>query len=81
MPFPVTERYDVTQEWPIPLSQYMGYVGTRSGSCKYVRDNPGADPLGEVYQELKEAFSVVDADPIVDCALPIFVILGANLRS
>ena len=79
LPYPVTERHDITQEWPIPLSHYMGYLGTWSGYCKYKEDNPGDDPLGQVYKELKEAFSARDTDPIVDCAFPIFVILAANL--
>ena len=79
LPYSVTERYDITQEWPIPLSHYMGYLGTWSGYCKCKNDNPGDDPLVEVHQDLKEAFTVADTDPIVDCTFPIFVILGANL--
>ena len=80
LPFAVTERYDMTQEWSIPLSHYVGYLGTYTAYQKYKEDNPGNDPLCKVYTDLKEAFSVVDTDPIVDCAFPVFCILGAKIR-
>ena len=80
LPYPVTERYDIIQEWPIPLSHYVGYLGTWSGYCKYREDNPDDDPLDAVHKELKDAFSAGDTDPIVDCAFPIFLSLGLNVH-
>ena len=80
LPYSVTERYDITQEWPIPLSHYVGYLGTWSGYCKYREDNPGDDLLDTVQKELKDAFSAGDTDPIVDCAFPVFLSLGLNVH-
>ena len=80
LPYPVTERHDILQEWPIPLSHYVSYLGTLATYQKYLKEYPGDAPLDELYQELKEAFSVTDTDPIVECAFPLFIILGAKMH-
>ena len=78
LPYSVTERHDITQEWPIPLSQFVAFLRTLSSYREYMKEYPGEDPLDDVHQELKGAFSAGDTDPIVDCTFPVFIILGAK---
>ena len=78
LPYSVTERHDITQKWPIPLSRVVAFLHTLATYRKYMKEYPGEDPLVEVHQELKDAFSAGDTDPIVDCTFPVFIILGAK---
>ena len=80
LPYSVTERHDITQNWPISVSQFVAFLRTLGSYRKYMKENPGEDPLDEVHQELKDAFSAGDTDPIVDCTFPVFIILGAKIK-
>ena len=79
LPYSVTERFDITQEWHVPLSHYMAFLRTLATYRKYMSDYPGDDPLDAVHKELKDAFSAGDTDPIVDCTFPVFIILGTAI--
>ena len=81
LPYSVTERRDITQDWPIPLSQFVAFLRTLASYRKFLKEFPGEDPVEDVHRELKDAFSVGDTDPIVDCTFPVFIILGANIAS
>ena len=78
LPYSVTERQDITQSKPIPLSQFVAFLRTLASYRKFMKEFPGEDPVEDVHRELRDAFSTRDADPIVDCTFPVFIILGAK---
>ena len=79
LPYSATARHDSTLEWLIPLSQFVAFLRTLTSYRAYMKENPGDDPVEDVHRELKDAFSVGDTDPIVNCTFPVFIILGAKV--
>ena len=78
LPYSVTERHDITQEWPIPLSQFVAFLRTLVSYRKYMKEYPGEDPVDVLHQDLKDSFSTGVNDPIVNCTFPVFIIQGAK---
>ena len=76
IPYSTTERHDIVQEWSVPLSHFVSYLGTWSAYWSYKEQHFGEDVLSHVHKELKSAFNLPGDDPVVTCSFPIFINMG-----
>ena len=82
LPFPITERMVIQQDWPVPLSHFVKYIETWSAYITYRKMNPLGPPiLEQMHISLRESFNQESDDPVINCAFRVFLLLGLQTNN